>query len=135
MKKYLKKIIAIILSVLVIMMCGMTCLAYMPDNIATFAMARSKTFTHSPIAVNSTSWKTVAKSTDGLDCHIKISSTGASITYVSVRMLDKNGSEVWYEKEAFGSLGSREFWCGSDIYTVQVKYVVGGGSISCYCTD
>ena len=48
---------------------------------------------------------------------------------------NKNGSEVWYEKEAFGSLGSREFWCGSDIYTVQVKYVVGGGSISCYCTD
>lgn len=82
-------------------------------------------------AVNSKKWSTIASSTSGLNCNIRVSSLATEITYISIRMLDKSGKTVWYEKNSFGSQGARIYKCGKNVYIVQAKYVSGEGTIYC----
>lgn len=95
----------------------------------------SNSYTGSGVYVNSKSWKTIATSTTGFNCNVKISSLGTSVTTVDVRMLGKSGNVIWSESESFGSLTSRVYWCGSDVYKIQVKYHSGEGTITCYPTN
>jgi hypothetical protein len=38
-----------------------------------------------------------------------------------VRMLGQNGNVIWEEYGAVGYNGTREFWCGSDVYAIQTR--------------
>ncbi len=79
-------------------------------------------------------WTTVASSTTGFNCNVKITSLGTTLGTVDVRLLGKNGNVLWTSYEAFGTLASGTFWCGSDVYKIQVKYhdSNGAGTVSAY---
>ena len=85
------------------------------------------------IVVGST-WKTVASSTTGFNCNVKVSSLGTTLGKVDVRLLGKKGNVLWSQYESFGTLGYGIYWCGSDVYKIQVKYHSsnGRGTISTF---
>lgn len=99
------------------------------------ANARSNSFPYpssqSNTYVSSSSWKTVASSTTGFNCNVVVGGSVLGNYYMDVRMLDKNGNVVWSEENAFSTIGgnggTRTFWCGSDIYYIQVKGHNGNG--------
>ncbi len=68
-----------------------------------------------------TSWKTIATSTTGFNCNVYIKCYGTDLSRLNIRMLGKNGNVVWSENGAVPGLGSRTFWCGSDVYTIQAS--------------
>lgn len=77
----------------------------------------------------STSWKTIATSTTGFNCDVFIECRNLDLAALDIRMLGKNGNVVWSESGAVGGQGNRIFWCGSDVYTIQVKYQSSSGSV------
>lgn len=52
---------------------------------------------------------------------------GGSVTRVDVRMLGRTGNVVWEEKDAMPTYGKRNFWCGDNVYALQVKAVRESG--------
>ena len=88
----------------------------------------------------STSWKTVATATTGFNCYVYIKCMNTlindnfEVVPCDVRMLDKSGNVVWYESGAVPGQGSRIFWCGSDVYTIQIRTQGGLGTVYCYET-
>lgn len=87
----------------------------------------------SGVIVGST-WKKVASSTTGFNCNVKIASLGTTLGTVDVRLLGKNGNVLWTDYESFGSLAYGIYWCGPDVYQIQVKYHSsnGKGTINTY---
>ena len=75
-----------------------------------------------------TKWKTVAKSTNGFDCKVRIFNHNAAVARSDVKMLGKNGNVVWQESGALPGYAERIFDCGSDVYEIQVKTQSGLGS-------
>lgn len=92
----------------------------------------SNNYSSGGVYVDSKSWKTIATSSTGFNCNVKIASLGTSITTVDIQMLGKSGNVLWCEYESFGSSSSRVYWCGSDVYKIQAKYHYGNGTIICY---
>jgi hypothetical protein len=45
-----------------------------------------------------------------------------------IRMLGRNGQIVWQENNTIGNAGQRIFWCGPDVYTIQLRYRIVGYS-------
>lgn len=85
----------------------------------------------------STSWKTIATSTSGFNRNVTISclvtgTDGLGAIRADVRMLSKNGSVVWSESKSCPGLGSRRYWCGSNVYKIQVRVATGGGTAYAY---
>ena len=71
----------------------------------------------------STSWKTLATSTTGFNCNVAVvnSSTGTDglgILRADIRML-----------------GTRIFWCGPDVYKIQIKVAHSSGTAWAYETS
>lgn len=140
MKNICKKLLTSVASLALAMCLSIpTFAAESPENvkndtsIATTSEYEISTYSNkysSGVYVDSKSWKTVASSTTGFNCNVEISSWGTSVTTVDVRMLGKNGNVIWCEYESFGSLSSRVYWCGSDVYKIQVSYHSGNGTIS-----
>lgn len=147
MKNICKKILTIMTSLTLVMGLGLPVFAAeVPENTQNDITTESITeeygistysnhYSSGGVTVNSSTWTTIATSTTGFNCNVKISSLGTSLTTVDVRMLGKNGNVVWCEYESFGSLASRVYWCGSDVYKIQVSYHSGNGTISCYPTN
>ena len=85
-----------------------------------------------------TSWKTIASSTTGFNCDVWIASynlgtIGLVVSPSDIRMLGKSGNVVWQESGAVAGNGAqRQFWCGSDVYTIQIKTQTGTGSAYAY---
>lgn len=68
------------------------------------------------------SYTTVATSTTGFNRNIRISCNNINVFHHNdVRMLDRNGNVIWEEYGAVAYNGSRRFWCGSNVYQVQVR--------------
>ena len=79
-----------------------------------------------------TSYQTIASesttSKTGLNRNIRIQNNNTSVARSDVRMLDKNGKVVW---EGIGWLAvaeNRVFWCGDNVYTVQIRTQSGKGT-------
>lgn len=87
-----------------------------------------------------TSWKTIASSTTGFGCNVSITShnkgtIGLGIAKSDIRMLDRNGNELWYESGAvLGSGVARVFICGTDVYTIQIRTQTDTGTAYAYET-
>lgn len=85
-----------------------------------------------------TSWKTIASSTTGFNCNVWIASyntgtIGLVVAPSDIRMLGKSGNVVWQESGAVAGNGAqRQFWCGSDVYTIQIKTQTGTGTAYAY---
>lgn len=88
----------------------------------------------------STEWKTLATSTSGFNCNVEVSNhstgtDGLGILRADIQMLGRNGQRVWYEEKACPGYGSRVFWCGPDVYTIQIRVAYGNGTASARPTD
>lgn len=85
-----------------------------------------------------TSWKTIASSTTGFNCNVWIASyntgtIGLIVAPSDIRMLGRSGNVVWQESGAVAGNGAqRQFWCGSDVYTIQIKTQTGTGMAYAY---
>lgn len=44
-----------------------------------------------------------------------------SLQHNDIRMLDSSGNVVWEEYGAIDYSGSRTFWCGSNVYRIQIR--------------
>ncbi len=91
---------------------------------------------YSGINISSNQWTTIATSTSGFNCnvYVKCMNTtldGLRVVGTNIRMLGRNGNVIWSENEAVAGQGSRVFWCGSDIYTIQASPRAGLGVIYC----
>lgn len=75
----------------------------------------------------STSWTTVAQSSTGFNCNVKLTCTAFDVLRVDVRMLGKNGNVVWQEANSCPGLSSRVYGCGSDVYKIQARVSSGKG--------
>lgn len=83
-----------------------------------------------------TSWTTVLTSSSGFNRDVHIQAT--TFTYngllttvpCDIRMLDKNGNVLW---TGTGSVPVQNqevtFWCGSDVYKVQIRTQAGNGIV------
>ena len=84
----------------------------------------------------STSWKKIAEASSGFGCNVYIECTNFSNVPCDIRMLDANGGLVWEESGAIsinsifgsGGNGSRTFWCGSNVYQIQIRTQGGTGT-------
>lgn len=84
----------------------------------------------------STSWKTIATASSGFDCNVDIKCTNFEHVPCDIRMLNSKGSVIWEESGAIqitsmvgsGGPGFRTFWCGSDVYTIQIRTQGGKGT-------
>lgn len=83
---------------------------------------------HSGIYVG-TSWTTIVDASPGINGNIKVTSTSQSQSRGDIQMLDVNGNELWFGDNVVPAVGSATFWCGSDVYTVRVRYNSGWGTI------
>ena len=45
----------------------------------------------------------------------------STLHHNDVRMLDSSGNIVWEEYGAIDYSGSRSFWCGSNVYSIQIR--------------
>lgn len=69
-----------------------------------------------------TSWKTIAEASNGFNCKIVILvPDNLNGNANDVRMLDKNGNQIWFEEYAIASCGDRCFECGANVYKIQIR--------------
>ena len=123
-KKSLKA--ALLIALLVFAMVGTTTTAFAANS-------------YKGTITTSTSWKTLATSTTGFNCNVAVvnSSTGTDglgILRADIRMLGKSGNVVWEESKACPGYGTRIFWCGPDVYTIQIKVKHSSGTAWAYET-
>lgn len=90
-----------------------------------------------PTINTSTSWKTLAASTKGFNRNVAVfnMSTGTDsigILRADIRMLGKTGNVVWQEEKACPGSGTRIFWCGPDVYKIQIKVANSSGTARAY---
>lgn len=146
MKNIHKKMVAIIMVLTFALGCNI--MAYAAEVPASYEVVsdefsegaispRGNTYESSGVAVTSKDWKTVAKSTTGFGCNVQINTLNTLVNYVSVRMLGKNGNEVWSETNAIPFNYSRVFECGTDVYEIQVRCVGkdNTSTVSAWLTD
>ncbi len=86
----------------------------------------------------STTWTTVLSSSTGFnrDVHVKAITTSTGLLETvkcDIRLLDKNGNAVWSQNGAVpGNNVERTFWCGSDVYKVQMRTQARTGVVSAW---
>lgn len=102
------------------------------------------TVTASPFPYNSsrrlntiTSWRTIAsvstRNNTGINRNVliqnnNVGTVGLGIARSDVRMLDRNGRVVWEGRGALAGADNRVFWCGPNVYTVQIRTQSGRGT-------
>ncbi len=86
---------------------------------------------HRVLSTN-TSWQMIAYSTKGFNCNVTISCMNTTVSACDICMLGKNGNIVWTENGAIGGASSRTFWCGSDVYEIQIRTQSGSGTAYAY---
>ena len=123
MKKTSLKTIVMI-AIMVIAVLAMTVTAYAADN-------------YKGTITTSTSWKTLATSTSGFNRNVTVFNSSATLDGLGpiradIRMLGRNGNVVWQENKACPGYGERTFWCGSDVYEIQIKLANGYGTARAY---
>ena len=82
---------------------------------------------------SSDGWKTIHHCIDkGLNRNVTISITATSVNKyglddADIRMLSKSGRVLWTGKVK--AAGFQKFWCGSDVYTLQIRIPNGVTSV------
>lgn len=125
MKKVLKQMITFI--------CIMFVLSFQHASAITLKMD-NKVISETTYSMNSTVstvWKTVLESSNGMNRNVTVSViTSDYKTYCSIRFLDKNNNIVWAKNNAIQGNGDKvTFWCGQDVYKIQIKTAKGTGSV------
>lgn len=72
-------------------------------------------------------WVTIAYSTGGgMSCNAMVLVDDNSADWTDVRMLGASGNVIWSENMAIRSNHHRTFYCGSDVYTLQIRTNLSG---------
>lgn len=138
MNKLKKATIALCLSMALLLGSSMSAFAAEPTATSSAAVSTDVgASTHNNfqngVAINSSKWTTIATSSSGFNCNVYIYSLNAyPAATTHVRMLGKSGNSLWAENNAIGYQSSRIFWCGPDVYTIQVRTSAGGSSVYCH---
>ena len=136
-----------LIALAIMMVFGSTLSAYAATNevvVEENSVVESEETTVQPRSVNiSTSWTTVlsvsTSSSKGINSNVTISAT--TFTYngllstvpCDIRLLGKTGDVLWSQDDAIpGSGANTVFWCGSDVYTVQIRTTAGNGIASAW---
>ncbi len=53
--------------------------------------------------------------------YVKLSTKNEWYTHLDVRFIGKNGNVIWSECNAIDIYGTRTFYCGSDVYSIEAK--------------
>lgn len=126
----MKRLSAIVMAVLLLSMTVIPSTAFAAQ---TNELVQDETLAEAPIvtyAVNQVTiydyWVTVkappASSSTGLNRWVTFSVSNMSSAHTNdIRMFNKNGQEIWAEQAAIPHSGSRSFWCGSDVYRVDMR--------------
>lgn len=88
----------------------------------------------------STTWSTLATSTTGFNCNVAVNNAstafdGVGILRADIRMLGSTGNVLWSESKSCPGYGTRVYWCGPDVYTLQIKVATGSGVARAWETD
>lgn len=108
----------------------MTCVMLLSISVTAFAAGNNNyKYTQShKLHTNDNTWQTIATSTNGFDCWVRITNNNSyPNTYSSIKMLGRNGETLWEKEDAIPGFNYADFECGSDVYTIQVKNVYGDG--------
>lgn len=103
------------------------CVLFMSTNVNAQTKQYAKTVTyrsHSSHTVNSMNFTRVAYNGGRpLNQNIRLEVELAANYDVSIEMKDKYGNVVWSESKSFNTQrdGSRTFWCGGNVYSVEIK--------------
>lgn len=141
MKKFFRATLAIIMACVMLVGGALsTSATTLPnDNVVEVLAEKSYTTKYTSygraLAI-STTWKTIATSSTGFDCNVTINCRNIAvledftIAKGLVRMLDKKGNVIWTSSDDYAvpGQGSYEYYCGSDVYSIQIKTQNGGGS-------
>jgi len=120
MKRIVKSaaIIVVVLSLLLVSTIAVAAASF-PYN----SLRRLNTTTsYQTICSESTSSRT------GINRNVFIQNNNTSVARSDVRMLGKNGNVVWEGRGALAIAEGRVFWCGSGVYTVQIRTQSGRGT-------
>ena len=84
-----------------------------------------------------TYWKTLITSSSGFDRNVSVynssdSFDGLGILRADIQMLDSNDNVVWEEERSTPGNGTRVYWCGPDVYKIQIKVAYGSGVASAW---
>ncbi len=80
--------------------------------------------------IDSTRWTTVAESSKGFNCNVYISISNNMVSRTGIRMLNRRGKILWQSDDAIAFNQYRaQFWCGSDVYKIQLTTNSGGASV------
>lgn len=52
---------------------------------------------------------------------VRIEAQNSGATHLDIRMMGKNGNEIWSECCAVDYNEIRSFWCGEDVYSIEAK--------------
>ena len=140
MKNFFRSTIA--MALLAAMMLGTTVSASAATNDTTSveASAEANAETNATPRISSyninTSWTTVLTSSSGFNRDVYIQATtftyNGLVTTVpcDIRMLDKNGNVLWTGTGSVPGQNQKvSFWCGSDVYKVQIRTQAGNGIV------
>lgn len=136
----MKKIFNVVLS-LMLMVCPIS--AYAEDfsesnNTVSLSgdITRGNSFPYSqsnPMYIDGT-WRTIATSTSGFNCNVTIGGY-TTTNYIDVRMKNSSGQVVWTGYQVIETWHNPTygiFWCGSDVYSIQVRCDGGSGAGQAY---
>lgn len=145
--RMLKKVLGMALILVMSLSCTLNVFATENSNNSAVITANSgielyaNNYPHSSVLNGlpvTTSWQTIASSTTGFNCTVWVgsyntSNIGLNVTPSDIRMLGKSGNVVWELSGALRGNGSAgEFWCGSDVYKIQIRTQKGTGTAYAY---
>lgn len=67
----------------------------------------------------------------GIDSDVLISANSSSQeAQIDIRLLDKEGEVVWSQKNTFPLEDQRNYWCGPDVYKIELRITNGEGIVT-----
>lgn len=142
MKHIVKSIFAFALAMM--MTFGVSASAYAATNdevdTAVSSVEATEETQVTPRSINiSTSWTTILSSSSGFNRNVTVSATTLTLNGLlstvpcDIRLLGKNDKELWSKDSAVPGNGKETvFWCGSDVYKVQIRTTAGNGIASAW---
>lgn len=143
MKHIVKSILAFALAM--VMTFGATASAYaatneVVDTSVSAVMVAEETMV-TPRSTNiDTGWTTILESSSGFNRNVKVSATTFTLNGLlstvpcDIRLTGKDENDVrWSKDNAVPGNGKETvFWCGSDVYKVQIRTTAGNGIASAW---
>lgn len=129
----------ILIVAIIAMACGSGIPAYASSENSNEEILISDTEQTRSVNIHDDVWTTVISSNSGFNRVVHVSANTFThinlMTTVScdIRLLDRYDNVLWSADDAVPGNGTyKDFWCGSDVYKVQLRTAAGDGIASAY---